>query len=89
MARTIKLNGTIKVGLGQSKSGKVLDGNTQYMHLYASHEDVQEQVRKLQTVLQWYRETGKEMFYSHNSRGYQKITGDWIINRIRELQDNI
>ena len=89
MARTIKLNGTIKVGLGQSKSGKVLDANTQYMHLYASHEDVQEQVRKLQTVLQWYRETGKEMFYSHNSRGYQKITGDWIINRIRKLQDNI
>lgn len=89
MARTIKLNGTIKVGLGQSKSGKVLDANTQYMHLYASHEDVQEQVRKLQTVLQWHRETGKEMFYSHNSRGYQNITGDWIINRIRELQDNI
>ena len=89
MARINKLNGTIKVGLGQSKSGKVLDANTQYMHLYASHEDVQEQVRKLQTVLQWHRETGKEMFYSHNSRGYQNITGDWIINRIRELQDNI
>lgn len=87
--RTIKLNGTIKVGLGQSKSGKVLDANTQYIHLYASHENAQEQVRKLQTVLQWHRETGKEMFYSHNSRGYQKITGDWIVNRIRELQDNI
>ena len=89
MARTIKLNGTIKVGLGQSKSGKVLDANTQYMHLYASHEDVQEQVRKLQTVLQWHRETGKEMFYSHNSRGYQNITGDWIINRINELEERI
>ena len=87
--RTIKLNGTIKVGLGQSKSGKVLDANTQYMHLYASHESIQEHIRKLQTVLQWHRETGKEMFYSHNSRGYQNITGDWIINRIRELQDNI
>ena len=89
MTRINKLNGTIKVGLGQSKSGKVLDANTQYMHLYASHESIQEQVRKLQTVLQWHRETGKEMFYSHNSRGYQKITGDWIINRIRGLQDNI
>jgi hypothetical protein len=88
MTRINKLNGTIKVGLGQSPSGKVL-GDTQYMHLYASHEDAQEQIRKLQTVLQWYRETGKEMFYSHNSRGYQKITGDWISNRIRELQDNI
>lgn len=87
--RTIKLNGTIKVGLGQSKSGKVLDANTQYMHLYASHEDAQEQVRKLQTVLQWYRETGKEMFYSHNSRDYQKITGEWIVKRIKELQENI
>ena len=89
MARTIKLNGTIKVGLGQSRSGKVLDANTQYMHLYAPHEDAQEQVRKLQTVLQWYRETKKDMFYSHNSRGYQAITEHWIINRINELQDSI
>ena len=88
MARTIKLNGTIKVGLGQSPSGKVL-GDTQYMHLYASHEDAKEQVRKLRVALQWHRETGKEMFYSHNSRGYQKITEDWIINRIKELQENI
>jgi hypothetical protein len=87
--RAIKLNGTIKVGLGQSPSGKVLDANTQYMHLYSSHEGAQEQVRKLQTVLQWYRETGKEMFYSHNSRGYQKITGDWVVKRIKELQENI
>lgn len=87
MTKIIKLNGTIKVGLGQSKSGKVLDASTQYMHLYASHEDVQEQVRKLQTVLQWHRETGKPMFYSHNSRGYQKITGDWISNRINVLHD--
>lgn len=87
--RTIKLNGTIKVGLGQSKSGKILDGNTQYMHFYNTHESVQEQVRKLQTVLLWHRDTGKEMFYSHNSRGYQKITGDWIANRIVALQERV
>lgn len=89
MARIIKLNGTIKVGLGQSPSGKILDRNTQYVHFYTMAEDCKEQVRKLRVALQWHRETGKEMFYSHNSRGYQKITGDWIINRIKELQENI
>ena len=89
MARTNKLNGTIKVGLGQSPSGKVLDWNTQYVHFYMSHEDAKEQVRKLRVALQWHRETGKEMFYSHNSRGYQKITEDWIINRINELEERI
>jgi len=89
MARTIKLNGTIKVGLGQSPSGKILDRDTQCVHFYTKHEDAKEQVRKLRVALQWHRETGKKMFYSHNSRGYQKITEDWIINRIRELQDNI
>ena len=88
MARTIKLNGTIKVGLGQSPSGKVL-GDTQYMHLYASHEDAKEQVRKLRVALQWHRETGKKMFYSHNSRGYEEITEDWLINRIQALEERI
>lgn len=89
MARTIKLNGTIKVGLGQSPSGKILDRNTQYVHFYMSHEDAKEQVRKLRVALQWHRETGKEMFYSHNSRGYMEITKEWIYNRIRELEERI
>lgn len=89
MARTIKLNGTIKVGLGQSPSGKILDRNTQYVHFYTMTEDSKEQVRKLRVALQWHRETGKEMFYSHNSRGYQKITENWIINRINELEERI
>jgi hypothetical protein len=88
MARTIKLNGTIKVGLGQSPSGKILE-DAQFVHFYAMHEDAKEQVRKLRVALQWHRETGKEMFYSHNSRGYQKITEDWIINRINALEERI
>jgi hypothetical protein len=53
------------------------------------HEDAKEQVRKLRVALQWHRETGKKMFYSRNYRAYEEITEDWIINRIRELQDNI
>lgn len=88
MARTIKLNGTIKVGLGQSPSGKILEG-AQFVHFYTKHEDEKEQVRKLRVALQWHRETGKKMFYSHNSRGYQKITEDWIINRIQALEERI
>ena len=88
MARTIKLNGTIKVGLGQSPSGKILE-SAQFVHFYTKHEDAKEQVRKLRVALQWHRETGKKMFYSHNSRGYQKITEDWIINRIQALDERI
>ena len=88
MARTIKLNGTIKVGLGQSPSGKILEG-AQFVHFYMKHEDEKEQARKLRVALQWHRETGKKMFYSHNSRGYQKITEDWIINRIQALEERI
>ena len=88
MARINKLNGTIKVGLGQSPSGKVLE-SAQFVHFYTKHEDEQEQIRKLRVALQWHRETGKKMFYSHNSRGYQKITEDWIINRINELEESV
>ncbi len=88
MARTIKLNGTIKVGLGQSPSGKILE-SAQFVHFYTKHEDAKEQVRKLRVALQWHRETGKKMFYSRNYRAYEEITEDWITNRIRELQDNI
>lgn len=89
MARTIKLNGTIKVGLGQSPSGKVLDANTQCVHFYTMHEDAKEQVRKLRVALQWHRETGKKMFYSRNYRAYEEITEDWLINRIQALEERI
>ena len=87
MRRSIKLNGTIKVGLGQSPSGKVLDGSTRYTHFYTSHENEQEQIDKLKTALQWHKETGKKMFYSHNYRAYREITEDWINNRIEMLQE--
>lgn len=85
MARTIKLNGTIKVGLGSSPSGKILDRNTQCVHFYSKHEDNQNQIRKLQVALQWHRETGKCMFYAGNGRAYVEITKEWIENRINEL----
>ena len=85
MRRSVKLNGTIKVGLGQSPSGKVLDGNTRYLHFYTSHDSKQEQIDKLKTALQWHKETGKRMFYSY--RSYREIKEDWIINRIKMLQE--
>ena len=88
MARSNKLNGTIKVGLGQSKSGKILDRDTKCVHFYTSHEDEKEQIRKLLVARGWHDESGKPMFYSHNSRAYQKITRDWIDKKISELSLN-
>lgn len=83
---SIKLNGTIKVGLGQSPSGKILDRDTQCVHFYCSHEDEEKQIKKLRTALGWHSENEKPMFYSHNSRAYQKIDETWILNRIKALQ---
>ena len=85
MARTIKLNGTIKVGLGQSPSGKILDRGTQFVHFYAAHESEEAQAKKLSHALQWHKENWNRMFYSHNSRAYQEITKEWIEERIEKL----
>ena len=85
MAKSVKLNGTIKVGLGSSPSGKILDRNTRCVHFYSTHEDNAEQVRKLNVALQWHNETNKRMFYSHNSKAFVEIDVLWIKNRIQEL----
>ena len=84
--RTIKLNGTLKVGLGQSKSGEVLDGNTQYVHFYTSKEDEIKQIKKLNTALRWHKANRKPMFYSHNGRAYQEVKAEWIVDRMCALQ---
>ena len=82
----IKLNGTIKVGLGQSPYGKILDRNTQCVHFYCSHENEEKQIDKLKTALGWHKENGKPMFYSHNCKAYQEIDETWILDRIKALQ---
>lgn len=86
MAKSVKLNGTIKVGLGSSPSGKILDRNTQCVHFYSTMEDNKEQIRKLQTALQWQQETGKRMFYARNGRAYVEINRQWIENAIERLK---
>lgn len=60
MARSSKLNGTIKVGLGSSKTGKILDRETQCVHFYSSSESGEEQIRKLSTALRWHKGNGKK-----------------------------
>ena len=87
MARPNKLNGTIKVGLGQSKSGKILDRNTKYVHFYSSNDE-NEQIRRLMLALQLHKESGKKIFYSHNNKAYQEITANWIGEKISELSLN-
>ena len=85
MAKSVKLNGTIKVGLGSSKTGKILDRDTSCVHFYSTHEDNAEQIRKLNVALQWHNETNKRMFYSHNGKAYVEINANWIANKIQEL----
>jgi len=82
----IKLNGTIKVGLGQSPYGNILDRDTWYVHFYSSHEDEKAQIKKLKTALGWHNENKKPMFYSHNCKAYQEINEAWILDRIKILQ---
>lgn len=85
MAKKKLLNGTIKVGLGQSKSGKILDRNTHYYHFYSSDDDITQE-RKLVEVLSEYNETKKPLFYSHNNRAYVEVNALWIANKIQEIR---
>lgn len=86
MAKTIiKLSGTLKVGLGSSPSGKILDRDTKCVHFYCKDNTEEEQIKKLRTALRWHKENGKRMFYSHNSRAYQEVTEEWINKRINIL----
>ena len=85
MAKRKLLNGTIKVGLGQSKSGKILDRNTHYYHFYSSDDDIAQE-RKLVEILSEYNETKKPLFYSHNGRAYVEVNALWIANKIQEIR---
>ena len=86
MAKKKLLNGTIKVGLGQSKSGKVLDKDTHYYGFSSRSDNEITQENKLVTILSEYNETKKPLFYSHNGRAYVEVNALWIANKIQEIR---
>jgi len=57
----------IKIGLGQTKSGKILDRNTQFYAITATHCGKQ-------NALAYHDETRKRIFISINGKAYREIT---------------
>ena len=86
MAKKKKLNGTIKVGLGQSPSGKVLDYGTHWYHFCSSDAAI-DQMKKINHVLHDVAERKKKTFYSHNNRKYVEVSGEWLEARYNDLID--
>lgn len=64
---------TIRIGLGQTKSGKILDRNTQWYSITANHCGKQ-------AALDYHDETNKPIFISVNGRAYRKITREQLVN---------
>ena len=86
MAKKRKLNGTIKAGLGQTPSGKILDYGTHWYHFYSS-EDTIDQIKKISRVLHDVAESKKKIFYSHNNRGYVEVSLKWLQSCYADLMD--
>ena len=63
---------TIKVGLGQTKSGKILDRATHFYSITANHCEKQ-------AALDYHDETHKPIFISVSGRAYRKITRNQLI----------
>jgi len=86
MVKKKKLNGTIKVGLGRSPSGKVLGYDTHWYHFYSS-ETASDQLKKMSHILRDASERKRKMFYSHNNRGYVEVSSTWLQLRCTDLTD--
>ena len=86
MAKKKLLNGNIKVGLGQSKSGKVLDKDTHYYHLSSRLDNEITQENILVAILSEYNDTKKKMFYSQSGKAYIEVSARWVANKIQEIR---
>lgn len=74
-------SGTIRVGLGQSKSGKILDRNTHWYHLY---KGFMSNIGAILDALQYHDETGKPVFYSTGGRGYVEISHETLNKMVKD-----
>lgn len=64
---------TIKIGLGQTPSGKVLDRSTHWYSIWADESEKS-------AAIQYHDETGKPIFVSYNNQAYRKITREELVN---------
>lgn len=64
---------TIRIGLGQTKSGKILDRNTQWYYISAT-------TNGKMAAIKYHDETNKSIFISVNGRAYKKITREQLVN---------
>jgi hypothetical protein len=64
---------TIKVGLGQTPSGKILDRDTHFYSITATNCEKQ-------AALDYHDETKKPIFVKVNGKAYQKITREQLVN---------
>lgn len=86
MAKKKKLNGVIKVGLGQSPSGKILDYGTHWYHFYSSDTAI-DQIKEISHALRDASERKRKTFYSHNNRKYVEVSREWFEARYNDLID--
>ncbi len=85
MNKTKKLNGVIKVGLGQSPTGKIL-GGARWYNFYLK-QSAEEQVKGLLNVLEDHLKTNRKIFYSHNNRKYVEVNVNWVQKHCTDLTE--
>ena len=67
---------TIRVGLGRSDTGKILDYRTQWYNY-----DIKKGIDERPQAIQFASETGRllEIFVSANSKAYRKVTEEQLM----------
>lgn len=68
---------TIRVGLGRSKSGKILDHGTKWYN-YDEKNDIDERSH----AIQFASDTGRlfDIYVSSNNKAYRKVTPEQLMN---------
>lgn len=68
----------IRIGLGRSKSGKILDRNTTW-------HNIQDEKSWASCVREWSQGSNKSLFISRNGRAYRPITGVKLLELRKEF----
>lgn len=83
MSKSSLLNGKIRVGLGQTKSGKVLEASN-YYGLYSKSQTYSQQIEVLKNSLHDHLNSGKRVFFN-NGRNYREVNASWLQEHITTL----
>lgn len=71
----------IRIGLGRSKSGKILDKDTKWFNL-----NTKEEWRKAVNEWSYKHNSGKPIFISKNGRAYKEIKPTQLFEMGKELK---